>query len=307
LLESPSASPASSRLAGIGRSPARHVELPRGVAVIGVGGSTLGGSGRTPVAIAVAHALASRGHSVALVGHGYGGDARSPRFVSVEESAAVVGDEALIAARALDGLATVIAGGGWRASLEAASLRARIVVVDRVLQTEPRPLACALLAVDSDQPWGSGRLPPWGDLVAPVDALRAAADVIVRIGTDEARSTLAPVGAFTGRCGLVTSLARPHRVLHSLAAGGVSPVFHVERSDHAPLRRAEADRLADLAHRRNLVRWVVDAKTAVWCGELGPRALGVPTIALDHRVELSESLVDAVEARARDALEARAC
>src|SRR6266576_2290654 len=49
----------------------RKLTLPQATSVIGIGGSTLGGSYKTPFSIAVARALAERGERVALVGHAY--------------------------------------------------------------------------------------------------------------------------------------------------------------------------------------------------------------------------------------------
>src|SRR4051812_11551403 len=43
------------------RAIARPLRLPEGARVVGVGGATLGGAGKTPVAIALARALAERG------------------------------------------------------------------------------------------------------------------------------------------------------------------------------------------------------------------------------------------------------
>src|SRR5512141_3039268 len=60
---------------------ARPLDIPSGVVTIGVGGSTLGGSYRTPVAIALAARL-GRSARVALVSHGYGARVRAPRVVT---------------------------------------------------------------------------------------------------------------------------------------------------------------------------------------------------------------------------------
>ena len=59
----------------------RPVRVPDGVRTVTVGGATLGGSGKTRIAIAIARALASRGERVVLVGHAYRARPVFARFV----------------------------------------------------------------------------------------------------------------------------------------------------------------------------------------------------------------------------------
>ena len=280
-------------------SPIRPLSLPASSAVIGVGGATLGGSGRTPVAIALTSALAARGHRVTLIGHGYG--ARAPSRVHVvrpDSSVDEVGDEALIAARALDGRARVVVGPTRAAAIEYAARTHDILVVDRLLQTAPVRLARALLVVDDRAPWGSGRIVPFGDLSAPRAMLVDAADEVIRVGGADVPSAIigvsradsrAHLSAFTGlRVGLVTSAARPRRIVDSLAANGIHPVLHVERGDHARSGVREVRTLSARARLANLDAWLLDAKSSIHL-ELGSDAW-----TLEHRVSLAEPTVDRV-------------
>src|SRR4029078_6103668 len=86
-----------------------HAGLP----VLCVGNFTLGGAGKTPAVIMLAKMLAERGGRPFCVSRGYGGTEAEPKLVdSRADSAAQVGDEALLLARAAP---TVIArerGGG---------------------------------------------------------------------------------------------------------------------------------------------------------------------------------------------------
>src|SRR5664279_1798270 len=75
--------------AGISRS----TRLP--VPVVVIGNITVGGSGKTPLAIALASALAQRGWRPGIVSRGYGGKADQACAVRPDSSAAVVGDEPL--------------------------------------------------------------------------------------------------------------------------------------------------------------------------------------------------------------------
>ena len=71
-----------------------------GVPVICVGNPTLGGAGKTPTAIAVAHLLAGMGETPAFLSRGYGGSDAGPMRVEAEaHGAAAVGDEPLLLAR----------------------------------------------------------------------------------------------------------------------------------------------------------------------------------------------------------------
>lgn len=280
---------------GLLGSPARRVTLPGGLAVVGVGGATLGGSGRTPLAIGVARALAGRGHRVVFVGHGYGG--RCPRAlrVSASDPVALVGDEALLAARALD--VPVVVGPRDETLRLAASL-GEVAVVDRLLQARPRRLACSLLAVDDVHPWGSGRPFPLGDLLASPRRLESLADHVVRVGGEEAPAVCqlsAPLPP--GTWGLVTSCARPDRVARSAASLG-AVAFHVKRPDHQAWHGGELARLRRLARAHDLRGWLLDAKSAV----LLPAHdvdLGAPRAEILHDVRPTDLLVDRIEASLR--------
>jgi len=76
------------------RGLVRSVAVPADVRVVAVGGATLGGSGKTPLAIACARELAKQGARVAFVGHAYRAHPGRARLVSPDDSLAEVGDEA---------------------------------------------------------------------------------------------------------------------------------------------------------------------------------------------------------------------
>ena len=69
--------------------------------VVCIGNLTVGGTGKTPVAFAVARALAQRGLRPVFLTRGYGGRIRGPSFVDLaDHSAAETGDEPLLLAAA---------------------------------------------------------------------------------------------------------------------------------------------------------------------------------------------------------------
>lgn len=239
----------------------RRVTLPRHARVVGVGGDVRGGAGRTPLAIALARAL---GRGVVFVGHGYGGSATEPRVVVTGDDVRVVGDEALVAAHVLS--CPVVVGPRERALRFAARLGS-ILVVDRLLQTRPLRLACSVLASRAPRPRSS---------------LVQLADVVARIGSADLREVVELERPTPARFGLVTSMARPERVVQSLAGLGVRAQSHVVRGDHAPFGARELRGLARRAREESLEAWVVDAKTEAL---LAGRELGSPIICLRHSID----------------------
>lgn len=173
------------------------------VPVICVGALTVGGAGKTPVAIAVAEALAAAGHRPHFLTRGYGGAARGPLRVDLaRHDAAAVGDEALLLAQA---------GSCWVARDRVAGARAAAaagagaLVMDDGFQNPTLAKDAALLVVDGAHGIGNGHVLPAGPLRECVgDAVRRA-NAIVLLGADET--------------GVLTRLAGPPVLKAQLAAG----------------------------------------------------------------------------------------
>jgi tetraacyldisaccharide 4'-kinase len=318
-----------------GRTVVRRLDLPPRTRVITVGGATLGGSGKTPLAMACAAELAARGARVALVGHAYRANPRAARIVVPNDSLQEVGDEALLAARTLGpaGIRVIVAP---RRS-DAVALAGRvadILVLDGVAQTSPVRAALALLAVDAREPWGrGGAVVPRGDLRAPKPILLRACDGVVPIadgpdaGVDMAEDSEGTFGAWRGRAasrgvwvggnlrtwddlaglrlGLLCAIARPERVIHSLKKRGIGLLAVVRARDHGPVpanvfaRAARAARGARGEPRIDL--WLATQKCFVHFG--APRGgvgniLHAPIGAIDHALQLSAALVQRLGALA---------
>src|SRR5580658_2515622 len=78
------------------RALRRKLRWPAHVKVLAIGGSTLGGSGKTPLAIACAAELARLGASPVLVGHAHRAAPGFARVVGGSDPVERVGDEALV-------------------------------------------------------------------------------------------------------------------------------------------------------------------------------------------------------------------
>jgi len=268
------------RATGLGSShlgvawPGLARKLPHAERMICVGGATFGGSGKTPVAIALAQALAARGVSVAFVGHGHKGRVVQATRVALNMSAAQVGDEAWLAARALAPLDVPVFVAPRRGDAVCAAALARsVLVVDGVLQTAPGRAGLSVLLLPSEAELAMARVFPFGDLRAPPRRLRALSDVALTLRDQDLDVRACdpegherPLGELRGlRVGLFTALARPARVLRQLQGQGLCPVAHVRFADHGPvspgvLRRLERAQGVDV--------WVCTDKCAVHlCGD----------------------------------------
>jgi tetraacyldisaccharide 4'-kinase len=275
----------------------RPLPRPPGVALVTIGGSTLGGSGKTPLAIACALELARAAARVAFVGHAYRGKPGRCRVAAPLDSLDEVGDEALVAARALAGAGVPVVVGPTRAGAVAhASSMADVLVVDGVLQTAPRA-SLSLLAVDEHHPWGRAQaVPPCGDLRAPIRALVEAADRIVPVGEDSGEARRVSRGVWVGeellgwdalhalRLGLVVVVARPERILSSLRRRQLIPSVVVRARDHGSVSPS--------ALRAGVVDlWIATPKCALHArAALGASPQAPPLAVLDHAVALGPGL-----------------
>ncbi len=297
---------------------ARPMTVPPGVRVLTVGGATWGGSGKTPLAIACARVLAGEAHhDVAFIGHAYGAAPRRARVVAPDDRLEDVGDEALVAARALASarVEVIVAPSRTEAVAFAAGRGARIVVLDGPLQIAPRRADLALLAVDAAHPWGlaregRGACPPCGDLRAEASDLRAACDEVVPVDDaasrgawSQATGALVPFADLAARrLGLVTALARPARLEASLARRGIRPLVALHLGDHARGggRAPPAVRLAELARRHRLEGWLASEKCSL---HASGRPAHIDLLVLEHGFSASPALARRVWARFRHANE----
>lgn len=307
----------------------RKLSWPAGTRVVAIGGATLGGSGKTPLAVACAAELSRLGSSVALVGHAHRAKPRFAREVTEADSIEEVGDEALVAARTLRGLGVkVIVGPTRQAAIDLGARVARALVLDGVAQAAPVPASLALLAVDAAEPWGLRRsLPPQGDLRADLSRLVEVCDAVVPVGElpcpssaewwtsfgtparrvvlpaqSVGRGALLPSGELASWCalararvGLITALGRPDRVVRALANRGVRPCVVLRAADHGPLPENLVGSASKAANEAGLALWLTTPKCSTHVARLvnspDADALGAPLATLEHVLVLSPSLV----------------
>lgn len=101
-----------------------------GVAIIGIGNLTIGGSGKTPIAIAIA----KRAKNVAIVLRGYGRKSKGLVVVSIngklQTDVATSGDEAMLYAMSLQAATVIVSEDRASGILKAKELGAQVVILD---------------------------------------------------------------------------------------------------------------------------------------------------------------------------------
>ena len=158
---------------------ARHARPYRSsVKVLCVGNLTAGGSGKTPVAIALARILIGKGKKVFFLTRGYGGKEKGPALVKPFYSARQVGDEALLLARTAP---TIVARDRDSGAAFAETLGAEILVMDDGHQNFALAKDLSVLVMDSAG-LGNGLMIPAGPMREPLAQGLARADAVVLMG-----------------------------------------------------------------------------------------------------------------------------
>ena len=162
----------------------RRLDVP----VISVGNLTFGGTGKTPMVVALVRDLIHRGRKPAVLTRGYRRNT-DHQLVLVgpdpRQTVAEAGDEPLEMARRLPGVPVVVDADRSRAGVEAQRLGADVVVLDDGFQHLQLARDLDLVLLDAGDPWGGGRLPPLGRLREPMSALaRADAVVVTKVPAD---------------------------------------------------------------------------------------------------------------------------
>ncbi|HEX3808458.1 MAG TPA: tetraacyldisaccharide 4'-kinase [Rhizomicrobium sp.] len=222
--------------------------------VICVGNLTVGGTGKTPVSIAIAQALAKRGLNVAILTRGYGGRAKGPLAVDREKDLAnEVGDEPLIAAASVP----VIVAHDRAAGAEFGdSHGADVIVMDDGHQNFSIAKDLSLVVVDAQTGFGNGRVLPAGPLREPVPQGLARADAVIMVGdgTPDLGSYKCPalrahivahdkIGLNGKPAVAFAGIGRPEKFFNSLRELGADILETVAAADHHIYSASEIARL----------------------------------------------------------------
>ena len=237
------------------------------VPVICVGDPTVGGAGKTPVAIAIAKMLIAQGKRPYFLTRGYGGREQGPLLLDpARHSAADAGDEPLL----LSAVSPVVVSADRIAGAKlAAQSGADIIVMDDGFQNPALTKNLSLLVVDAKGGAGNGRVFPAGPLRAPLMQQLERANAIVLIGKGEAgeqvarqarkvlRAAIVPdanaAAALKGKSLLAyAGIGRPEKFFATLESAGGNIAERRAFPDHHAFSAGEANELLAAARNRNL-------------------------------------------------------
>jgi tetraacyldisaccharide 4'-kinase len=204
------------------------------VPVIVVGNLNVGGSGKTPLTIALAQWLRQAGYVPGIVSRGYGGSATEPMPVMPDSDPALVGDEPVLLARR--GHCPVWIG---RKRPEAARKllalhpEVDVLIADDGLQHLALWRDLELVVVDSARGFGNRRLLPAGPLREPLSRLARVDAVVVNGGPTPALPDNLP--SFTMRLVATrfVNLAEPSHALSASQFVADAAVAHAANPPHA--------------------------------------------------------------------------
>jgi tetraacyldisaccharide 4'-kinase len=218
------------------------------VPVIVIGNLSVGGTGKTPLTIAVADALRARGWRPGVVSRGYGGSQREPMLLTAASTPEQVGDEpCLIHA---SGVPVAIGRDRPAAAQLLLSAGCDVVIADDGLQHYALARDVEICVIDGVRRFGNRKLLPAGPLREPMSRL---ADVDFRVcnGGDVAVGEYAmhlhgddavvllngrrqSLAGFKGqRVHAVAAIGNPVRFFDSLRVIGIDPIEHAYADHHA--------------------------------------------------------------------------
>src|SRR2546423_9710354 len=278
-----------------------------GVPVICIGNLTLGGTGKTPMALAVARMLGAAGERPVLLSRGYGGALAGPSQVDAARHRAVdVGDDPLLLARAAP---TIVARDRVAGAQAALAAGASVIVMDDGFQNPSLAKDLSVLIVDGRRGIGNRSVFPAGPLRAPLDAQLRHAQALVVVGPPEGAAPLAaaararnmavfsahllPDPKFIGALGTARVLAfagigDPEKFFATLREVGAAVAATRSFADHQRYTSAQAQVLLAQAERERLILVTTEKDLARMQGDAPAAELAAGARALPVTLELDD-------------------
>lgn len=297
--------------AAYGAVAARRMAGPgarAGVPVICVGNFTLGGAGKTPTAIALVRMLTEAGANPFCLSRGYGGSEAGPRRVDAHaDSAAAVGDEALLLARAAP---TIVSRDRAAGAKLAQAQGASVIVMDDGLQNGTLAKDFTLAVIDGRRGVGNSHVFPAGPLRAPLDAQLAHCNALLVAGDEggardvaakaqtrglpvfhgKLTPDLGTIGDLKGRKVLAfAGIGDPEKFFATVSQAGFAIAERRAFPDHHVFTAEEAARLVMNAEHGALALLTTEKDHARMAGDPSLAALAARAHVLPVTMEIAET------------------
>ncbi len=151
---------------------------------VSVGNLAAGGTGKTPVVLALAKAFSERGHKIAILSRGYGDKHKEPTKIisdglKLRAHPPNAADEAYLLASQLPGVPVLTGSDRYTLGIQAIKeFGVEGVILDDGYQHVQLTREKNLLLLDAEKPFGNGFLLPRGALREPPGAIRRAGGVL---------------------------------------------------------------------------------------------------------------------------------
>jgi tetraacyldisaccharide 4'-kinase len=303
----------------------RRQGLRADVPVICVGNFTLGGTGKTPTAIAIAKLLAADGEKPFFLTRGYGGRLRGPIRVDLtQHKAEDVGDEPLLLARQAP---VIVSRDRAAGAMLASSSGASVIVMDDGLQNPSLMKDLSIAVADARRGFGNAFVFPSGPLRAPLARQVEHVKAVLMIGkgagvgqiTDTARAHGCPVlsAQLEPSNDAIKSIGRskayafagigdPEKFFMTLTSADIEAQVEESFPDHHPYSEDDATRILTRCDSEKLIPVTTEKDLARLAGSSGERARlaasarAIPvTLAFDNSEALRKLLRDALAAHRR--------
>lgn len=171
--------------------------VPVAAPVLCVGNFTVGGTGKTPTAIALSKAATARGHRPGFLSRGHGGSFAQPHVVNPRsDSAKLVGDEPLLLAEHAPVAVTPNRAAGAKLLIEQGCT---FLIMDDGFQSARIGIDFALAVIDARHGAGNRFVIPAGPLRAPLLEQLRFADGLLCMGKGEAADEAVRIAARAGK------------------------------------------------------------------------------------------------------------
>jgi tetraacyldisaccharide 4'-kinase len=275
--------------------------------VVSVGNISVGGSGKTPLVIALGGMLKQRGIAFDVISRGYGRSSTEIAVVDPNGSAEQFGDEPLLLARRLQ-VPVIVGTDRYQAGLLAEKLfSSKLHLLDDGFQHRRlhRDFDIVLLPAE-DQ---NGILLPLGRLREPITALQRADAVVLpdlpkgslqvkRIWRAHRQIELPGAG---GKLIAFCGIGRPQQFFEALKAVQLEIAGQIAFRDHHHYGQRDIDRLLDLKKQSGADGFVTTEKDAVNLGslsqQLGPLQIAGLQIDLESPEQVMTEMLITLEQR----------